>query len=81
MNLTIRKNLIQEYGHPEQQLKALCRTNPQLAAYQQEIDFYLCHAGSAENRMAVLRFLVESRLTELHRHLAELTNLIGRTCK
>ncbi len=81
MNLTVRKNFIQEYMDPEQQLKALCRANPEMEAYQQEIDFYLDCAGNAENRMAVLRFLTESRLMELHRQLSEMINLMGRICK
>ena len=81
MNVTIREKFIQEDIRPEQQLKSLCKANPELKKYQQEIDFYLDHAGSAENRMAVLRFLTESRLMELHRQLTEMINFIGRICK
>lgn len=81
MNVTIRKNFIQEYMQPEQQLKALCRSNPQLETYQQEIDFYLDRAGSAENRIAVLRFLTESSIMELHRQLTEIIKITQRLCR
>ncbi len=81
MNLTIRENFIQEYIRPEHQLETLCRANPELAKYQQEIDSYLERAGSAENRMAVLGFLMESHLTELCRQLAEMANLVRMICR
>ena len=62
----------------EQHLAHLCRENPELLKYQEEISSYLAKSGSAENRMAVLEFLLEERLAELYRHLSEMIRIISK---
>ncbi|KJS31811.1 MAG: hypothetical protein VR64_09745 [Desulfatitalea sp. BRH_c12] len=49
---------------------------PQYRGLQQEIDDLLEKAGSADNRMAVLALLMESKLIELHGQLQRLNRIL-----
>ncbi len=53
-------------------------THPHHRNLQAEIDRILEKAGSHENRMAVLAFMMESRLIELHGHLQQLNRILVR---
>ncbi len=71
---------------PERALaNALAERNRFLEQYphqrklQAEIDRVLEKAGSPENRMAVLAFMLESRLTELQGHLQRLNRILMRS--
>jgi hypothetical protein len=52
--------------------------HPQHRSLQREIDGMLDKAGSAENRMAVLAVLIESKLIELHGRLKQLNGILIR---
>ena len=53
--------------------------HPRHRKLQAEIDQVLEKAGSPENRMAVLAFMMESRLIELRGHLQKLSGILRRT--
>ncbi|RJQ80126.1 MAG: hypothetical protein C4519_10280 [Desulfobacteraceae bacterium] len=69
--------------NPDRQLTAaiaerdqFLERHPQYRELQQEIDRMLDKAGSAENRMAVLALLMESKLIELHGNLQRLNRIL-----
>jgi len=57
-------------------LNGLIDENPGLKDFQEELDSLLSRAGNAENRMAVLEFLCQSKISELGRHLQELVTIM-----
>ena len=54
----------------------LLREHPHLRAYQEEIDRMMAGAGSAENRMAVLGLMMETKLNELRDQLSRLSECL-----
>jgi hypothetical protein len=56
----------------------LLASYPHLNAFQQEVDRRLNAAGTAENRLAVLGFMMEAKLGELRDRLGELQGLTDR---
>jgi hypothetical protein len=52
--------------------------HPQHRKFQAEIDRVLEKAGTGENRIAVLAFMMESKLIDLHRHLQHLNGILLR---
>ena len=55
--------------------RRLLEERPELKAYQEEIDRLLNQAGNAENRLAVLSFMVESKLRELQEQIQKIQHL------
>ncbi len=58
-------------------LDRLIAKNPDLAAFQKEIERRLRMAGVGENRTAVLCIMIESHLTDLARQMRGLLSLIA----
>lgn len=56
----------------------LLQQHPKLREFQKEIDRCLNHAGSFENRMAVLGIMIEGRLKDLQDQLASLSFLMRK---
>jgi hypothetical protein len=56
----------------QQQIEILLESNPQLQEYQEEIENYLEKAGTLENRLAVIEFLMAQKVTELQSFLLDL---------
>jgi len=80
----IRTNLTRLEGGPDNRLSQaiaerdrFLERHPQYRAMQQQIDSILEKAGTAENRMAVLALLIESKLMELHGQLQSLNRVLS----
>lgn len=59
-------------------LELLIQNNPEFKDFQKEIDLYLNKAGSVENRLAVLEFMLESKILELKQELSYLSNQFAK---
>ena len=62
----------------QEQLDNLISNRPHLQEYQDEIESLLIKAGNAENRMAVVSFLIESKFDELNIKIGELSILVDQ---
>jgi hypothetical protein len=58
---------------------AFLQAHPHLKPYQEEIDAIMDKAGNRANRMAVLGMMLEGKLLELSRHLADLSSLLSQS--
>lgn len=55
-----------------EEIENLLENHPNLLAHQKEIERRLENSGNAENRMAVLGFMIEANLYELQKRLSHL---------
>jgi len=55
--------------------------NPEMRAYQEEIDTILDKSGDSRGRMAVLGTLLQGKLLEMQRELYKLTMILDETIK
>lgn len=59
-------------------LDSLIESSPEYEKFQEEIELYLHKAGAPENRLAVLEFLLEAKISELRQELQHLSNQVSR---
>ncbi len=62
----------------EASIRSLVEIRPELQSIQTEIDECLDKAGHADNRLAVLEFIIEKKLKELEEKLADLRRFLKR---
>ncbi|MDM8535347.1 hypothetical protein QUF70_01190 [Desulfobacterales bacterium HSG17] len=56
------------------ELELIIQNYPEFEDFQTEIELYLKKAGSAENRLAVLEFMLEAKISELRQELLYLSS-------
>lgn len=59
------------------EIDRLLELRPEMADYQREIERRLSHAGTFENRMAVLGIMMEDKLGQLKYHLNLLADKVN----
>ena len=59
----------------EKELKEFLESRPELAYYQNEIDAKLMHLKDPRDRIAVLSYMLQEKLTQLQEKLLELQKL------
>jgi hypothetical protein len=86
LELKVRRPPLDMQWDPEQALAValaqrsrFLEEHPHHRKFQAEIDRVLEKAGTGENRMAVLAFMMESKLIELHRNLQHLNGILTRS--
>ena len=60
------------------ELDLLIQSYPEFEKFQLEIELYLQKAGSAENRLAVIEFLLEAKMSELRQELLHLSGQFAK---
>ena len=60
----------------QKEINRLLEARPEMAEYQKEIERRLSHAGSFQNRMAVLGIMMEDKLKQLQYHLTCLADQV-----
>jgi hypothetical protein len=59
------------------EIDRLLEMRPEMVDYQKEIERRLSHAGTFENRMAVLGIMMEDKLSQLQYHLSILAEKVN----
>ena len=60
----------------QKEIDRLLEARPEMVEYQKEIQRRLSHAGSFQNRMAVLGIMMEDKLKQLQHHLTCLADQV-----